>query len=157
MSQMTEPSPVAQAISDFKMALEALPSSKRMSKADAEAIYALAYNFLSQGQYESAFRYFSLLTLYRPTNIAYLMGVALTHKLLERFEESIAVYSFLAVLEPAEPAHTLAIAECQLLQRDYAEAGKNLALVIEFCREQGRNDRVMQRAEALAALTQPGA
>ena len=158
MAQTSTPStPVDQAVSDFKAALNALPSSGRLSRADADAIYALAYSFISQGQYESAFRYFSLLTLFQPTNFVYLTGLALTHKLLERYAEAISVYSLLALIDSADPAHTLGVAECQLLQRDYEEATKNLELVIRFCREQGRSDRVLSRAEGLLALTQKGA
>jgi type III secretion system low calcium response chaperone LcrH/SycD len=148
---------VSQAIGELKTALEALPSSRKMSRADADAIYALAYNFVAQGHYESAFRYFSVLVLYNPTNAVYLNGLALTHKLLERFDEAITVYSMLAVFDPGNPAHTLAVAECQLLKRDYEEGRRSLDMVVRFCRERGGNDRVLARAEALAAILKPGA
>src|SRR5262245_28367915 len=101
----TQQRKTAQAVADLKTALEALPSSQRISQVDAEAIYAMAYNSISQGNYESAFRYFSLLTFYKPTHPVYLTGLALTHKLLGRLDAAIGVYTFLALLEVDEPAH----------------------------------------------------
>jgi type III secretion system low calcium response chaperone LcrH/SycD len=148
---------IMDAVHDFKVALEALPSSKKLSRPDADAIYALAYNFVSQGHYESAFRYFSLLTLYHPTNIIYLSGLALTYKLMGRLGEAIGVYSWLAVFDPEDPAHTLAIAECQLLARDYEQGQETLDMVIRACDEKGGHERVRLRALALRGLVKPGA
>jgi type III secretion system low calcium response chaperone LcrH/SycD len=137
---------------DLKEALEALPSSSRLSNADTEAIYALAHSSVAQGRYETAYRYFSLLTLYKPTNLAYLTGLARTYRLMERYDEALNVYSFLATIDPQEPEHTLAIAECLMLQRDLAEAQRTVELVIRYCKENQAPDEVRTRAEAFSGL-----
>src|SRR5438067_159398 len=102
---------MSQAVTELKTALDALPSNGKMSRVDAEAIYALAYSLVQHGQCESAFRYFSLLVLYNPTNAVYLNGLALAHKLLERYDAAITVYSMLGSFDPGNPDHTLAVAE----------------------------------------------
>jgi type III secretion system low calcium response chaperone LcrH/SycD len=150
---MAQSNPLPSAsVLDLKAALEQLPSSARLSNADTEAIYALAHSSVAQGRYETAYRYFSLLALYRPTNVTYLTGLARTYRLMERYEEALNVYSFLATIDPGEPEHTLAIAECLLLQRDLAEAQRTVEMVIRYCKENQVPEKVRSRAEAVSAL-----
>lgn len=136
----------------FLADLEALPSSSRLDHADTEAIYALAYQFVAQGHFDTAYRYFSLLTLFRPTDVKYLAGLALSHKMLQRYEAAVGVYSFMAVIEPAEPLHQLSIAECLLLQGQTQEAQDTLALVTRFCQENSGHENAAERAKAIAML-----
>lgn len=157
MANATETGTVASAVQDFKAAVEALPLNKRISRGDANAIYALAYGSIQQGRYESAFRYFSLLTMFNPTNTTYLTGLGLSYKLMGKLDEAIGVYSWLAVIDREDPAHTLAIAECQLLKRDYKSAREALDLVIDYCRDQGGYGRILTRAEAFHSLIGQGA
>ena len=56
MSNTTPNSSAVQSILDLKEALEALPSSSRLSSADADAIYGLAYQLVGQNRYETAYR-----------------------------------------------------------------------------------------------------
>ncbi len=142
----------ADIIPDFLAELEALPSSSRLERADTEAIYALAYQQVVQGHFDTAYRYFSLLTLYRPTEVKYLAGLALSHKMLERYEAAAGVYSFMALLEPAEPQHQLSISECLLRQGDTKDAQDTLALVTRFCRENAGHEQTAERAKAIASL-----
>ncbi len=144
-----------QSILDLKQALDALPSSSRLSQADTDAIYALAHQLVVQGRYETAYGYFSLLTLYRPTDVAYLQGLALCYRMLERYEEALNVYSFLATIDPQEVDHSIAIAECLLLQRELAEARATVELVLQFCQENPVPARSGARAQALRELLQP--
>jgi len=143
-------------VARLKEALEALPSSQRLSRTDTEAIYALAYQFVAQGRFEAAYRYFSLLTVYQPTDTAYLSGLALSAKMLQRYGEALSVYSFLAALDAREPQHTLSIVECLLLLGAYDEARSTLDLVMRFCKEEGGHDKAGERAEALAAMLRAG-
>ncbi len=136
----------------FLADLEALPSSSRLDRADTEAIYALAYQFVAQGHFDTAYRYFSLLTLYRPTDVKYLAGLALSHKMLQRYEAAVGVHSFMALIEPAEPQHQLSIAECLLLQGETNDARDTLALVMRFCQENSGHENVAERAKAIALL-----
>ena len=141
---------------DLKAALEALPSSSRLSKVDADVIYALAYNLVTQGRHEAAYHYFSLLTLYQPTNIDYLMGLAHSYRMLEQFAEALNIYSFLAVIDPEQPEHTLAIAECLLLQKEVQEARDTVAMVLRYCDQNpsqtAATHKVRDRAKVIAQL-----
>lgn len=148
------PGPVAR----LKAALQDLPSSQRLSPEDTEAIYGLAYHAVGQGHFDTAFRYFSVLTLYRPTEPAYLSGLALCYKMLKRHAEALSVYSFLAATDEAgEPQHTLSIVECLLLLGAYDEARATLELVQRFCEESGGHEKAAERARALASMLQAGA
>lgn len=142
----------ADIFSDFLAELEALPSSSRLEQADTEAIYALAYQLVAQGHFDTSYRYFSLLTLYRPTDVKYLAGLALSHKMLQRYEAAVGVYSFMALIEPAEPQHQLSIAECLLRQGETKDAQDTLALVMRFCQENSGHENVAERAKAIALL-----
>ena len=147
----------SEAIQGFRAELEALPSSARLSLSDTEVIYAQAYQYVAQGQFDMALRYFSLLTLYRPTCIAYLAGLALSYKMLRRYAEALSVYSFMAAIDAEEPQHTLAIAECLLLAGAYDEARRTLDMVVRFCQEQPGHAKAGERAQAMTALLSSGA
>lgn len=137
---------------DFLADLEALPSSSRLDWADTEAIYTLAYQLVAQGHFDTSYRYFSLLTLFRPTEVKYLAGLALSYKMLQRYDAAVGVYSFMAVIEPAEPLHHLSIAECLLLGGDTEQARDTLALVMRFCQENNGHEKAAERAKAIALL-----
>jgi type III secretion system low calcium response chaperone LcrH/SycD len=146
--------PVASII-DLKAGLEALPSNSRLSDADTEVVYSLAYQMVAQARYETAFRYFSLLALYRPTTVKYLQGLALCYRMLERYDEALNVYSYLAVIDPTGAQHSLDIAECLMLKRDFEEAKQTVEMVIRYCKENKAPDKVRDRAEALSTLMKP--
>lgn len=156
MAQTSELESIAGEVIDLKAALEALPSSSRLSKVDANVIYALAYNLVVQGRYEAAYRYFSLLTLYQPTNVDYLAGLARSYRMLELFPQALNIYSFLAVIDPEQPEHTLAIAECLLLQKEVQEARDTVAMVLRYCEQNpaksSHTAKVQSRAQAISQL-----
>lgn len=152
MSPPIHDASAVQPILDLKDALEALPSSSRLSNADTDAIYALAYQFVAHGRYESAYGYFSLLTLYKPTNVTYLQGLALCYRMLERYDEALNVYSFLATIDPDNLDHHMAIIECLLLKRDYEEAQQTVTSLLQYCKENAITGKVGDRAEALLGL-----
>lgn len=157
MTQNQATAAPSEVVAQFKAELEALPSKARLSDTDVQVIYAQAYQYVAQGHFDMAFRYFSLLTLYRPTHIAYLAGLALSYKMLKRYAEALGVYSFMAAIDAGEPQHTLAIAECLLLAGAYDEARQTLDMVVRFCQEQPGHDKAGERARAMAALLSPGA
>ena len=156
MSQTSELDVITGEMFDLKAALEALPSSSRLSKVDADVVYALAHNLVMQGRYEAAYRYFSLLTLYQPTNIDYLTGLAHSYRMRELFAEALNIYSFLAVIDPDQPEHTLAIAECLLLQKEVQEARDTVAMVLRYCEQNisqtEASSKVHDRAKAISQL-----
>lgn len=119
---------------DLKAALDALPSSARLSNESARTLYALAYHQAAQGHLSTALRYFSLLVLYRPTHPEYLHGLAHTYRMMECYDEALHIYSFLASMYPEECAYTLGIAECLLSQGALEEAKRTVDLVSNYCK-----------------------
>ena len=61
----------------------------------------------------------------------------------------------IAALEPLQPQHTLALAECQMLQGDGDGARASLRLVIGFCAEHKEFEVVGMRAQAISDLMGP--
>ncbi len=155
MSNPIHDSSNVQSVLDLKDALESLPSTSRLSNSDTEAIYALAHQLVVQGRYETAYRYFSLLTLYKPTHTAYLQGLALCYRMLERYDEALNVYSFLATVDTDNLDHSIAIVECLLLKREFDEAKHNVELVLQYCKENAAADtKAAERAQVLKDLLQ---
>jgi tetratricopeptide (TPR) repeat protein len=153
MSNAIHDASAVQSILDLKNALEALPSHSRLSNADTDAIYALAHQLVVQGRYETAYRYFSLLTLYKPTDVAYLKGLAVCYRMLERYDEALNVHSFLVTIDPENLEHSMAIVECLLLKREFDEAKQNVELVLQYCKENAAsNSKAAERAQALIEL-----
>ena len=154
MSNITQVKSILDSISEFKSALESLPSRSRISDTEAEAIYTLGYQSLVQGRVQGAFDYFALLSLYRPTNAKYLKGLARACRLLEDYDQAIRLYSFLVMLDPGDMQHNLDIAECLLMLRNSEEARDMVRLVIQACKESSSADnaKVGSRAQALGGL-----
>ncbi|MEO5672263.1 MAG: tetratricopeptide repeat protein [Ramlibacter sp.] len=154
MSNITKAKSILDSFGEFKTALESLPSRSRLSDGDAEAIYTLGYQSLVQGQLQGAFDYFALLSLYRPTEVKYLKGLARTCRLLEDYEQAIRLYSFLVMIDPSDMQHNLDIAECLLMLRSAEEARDLVRLVIQACKESSApgNAKVGSRAQALGGL-----
>ncbi len=143
---------LAALLGDFKRELESLPSARRLTDADAEGFYALAYREFSRARYEEALRLFQLLLVYRPTNTVYLLGTALCLQRLRRYGAAVAVFAALRFLDPRQPSHTLAVAECQLLCHDHPGARETLARVIDYCVAHQGNEPVRARAQAMLEL-----
>ena len=146
------PAPADSLIGRLRQSLDALPSSTRLSRTDTEAIYAMAYNLVTQGQIEQASGYLSLLTLYAPTNTKYLSGLALTYKLLKAYDAALSVYTFAAALEPHQPQITVAIAEVQMLQGDFGGSRESLTLVVNYCADHQEAAGIGKRARAMLDL-----
>jgi type III secretion system low calcium response chaperone LcrH/SycD len=146
------PDAAIDAVLKLKQELESLPHTQRLTDADAEAVYALAYREYTQARYEEALRYFQVLLVYRPTHKVYLLGAALCLQRVRRYDLAIAAYGALSLLDPQQPSHTLALAECQLLCHEHAQARETLALVIDFCHDNPGHDPVRARAEAMLEL-----
>ena len=135
--------------------LEALESSRRYSGEELETVYALAHNLYSSGRFEEALRYFAFLTLYRPTDPKYLVGLAAAQQMARRFEAAIQTYSFLTLLDPTDPQPTLRIGECLMLLGQTAEARDCFAMVVALANASGQHPAAKSRAEGLLAALDP--
>ena len=137
--------------------LEKLPSSKRFSSEELEAVYALARGMYVSGKFEEAIRYFGFLTLYRPTEPKYLLGLAASQQMARQFEVAIQTYSFLTLLDPTDPEPTLHIGECLVFLGEVAQARDSFTMVVAMANVSGgRHEALTARAEGLLQVLEPG-
>ena len=145
----------ARIFTKFVSDLEGLDSSKRFSKDELEAVYALAHNLFSSGKVEEALKYFAVLTLYSPTDPKYLLGLAASQQMSRQYEAAIQTYSFLTLLDPSDPGPTLRIGECLMMLGQTADASDSFRMVIAMGNASGQHGALKSRAEGLlAALDQ---
>jgi type III secretion system low calcium response chaperone LcrH/SycD len=136
----------------LKEELEALSSSRRFTAEELETMYGLAYQAYTQGKHHDGLCIFQFVVIYAPTNFKYLRALGAASKQCEDYDKAFAVFSYLAMLEPHNPAHTLMVAEIQLLLGQTAEAEASLRAVAAYCHEVGGSDKEMKRAEAILHL-----
>lgn len=144
-----------EAVARLRSDLAALPSCSRLTDADANAIYALAYRDFGLARHDRALERFQLLLVYRPASTVYMLGCALCLQRLRRYELAAAAFGALRYLEPGVPGHTLALAECQLLSQERDEARQTLADTIAYCDAHPGHDAVRARAQAMLDLMRP--
>lgn len=130
----------------------AMPVARPLSDAQAEAVYAQAYHQFAQNNFEDALGFFRVLVAFRPADKTFLLGAALCLQKLGQWDAAIAGYTFLGLIDPHEPAHQLARAECQLLARKRDDAEKTLQLVLEECGALEAHAKVRARAQAMLEL-----
>ena len=133
--------------------LDALPSSKRLTAEQLEVIYSLAYAHVVQQQYAQALPLFTFLCQYGPTRKHYLSGLALSLRMLSRFDEAINMYSLVLVMFPDSLDAALHIAESQIGQGDLVQARMSLSQLIEATHD---NPELQVRARALIDLLSRG-
>ncbi len=146
------PDRVVSVFTRIRHALALLPGSRRMSDGDARSLYALAYNEYAQGRYAKAYGCFQLLTVCRPDDTVYLLGLALCLQRLGRYTEAGLAFEALCTLEPGVPGHLLALAECQLLNHEQEPARQTLAATIGYCNTHPGHAQVHARAQAMLEL-----
>ena len=134
--------------------LNGLPSSKRLTAEQLEVIYSLAYAHTVQQQYAQALPLFTFLCQYGPTRKHYLTGLALSLRMLSRFDEAINMYSLVLVLFPDSLDAALHIAECQIGQGDIEQARLSLDQLVAATDD---NLDLQNRARALLDLLSRGA
>ena len=156
MSMNPELSTIVNSVNRLCTELESLPSSKRLSDQEIDILYSMARNLLEQGHHEEARRYFVFLVFFRPTEARILVGLGVANQLLGRYEDAICNYALAAHAEPQQPAHSLSIAECEILQKNFAAAREMLDIVIRYCKEKGGFDKILARADGLISLIPAG-
>ena len=146
----------ARLFTKFVADLEGLDSSKRFSKDELEAVYALAHNLFSNGKFEESLKYFAFLTLYSPTDPKYLLGLAASQQMARQFEAAIQTYSFLTLLDPTDPSPTLRIGECLMMLGQTVEARDCFTMVVALANASGQHSQLKARAEGLNEVLNKG-
>lgn len=133
--------------------MKALASSQRFSPQVLDYVADMAYGLLRQGRHEDAYRYYSFLNFYQPTETRYLAGLGIAARELGRPAEARLLFDMAAFIDPEEPAHTLLSAECMLQEGLLDEARSTLSLTARFCDDNKEHAAVATRAKALLELT----
>ncbi len=139
----------------LKRRLEALVPTAELTDDDAARIYALAYQEFNLTLYAQALERFQVLLVYRPLDTVYMLGAALCLQRLRRYGLAAAAFGALRFLEPANPGHRLAMAECQLLGHERDPARETLNEVIDYCATHPGHEAVSARAQAMLDLMRP--
>jgi type III secretion system low calcium response chaperone LcrH/SycD len=132
--------------------LAALPSNGRIPQDAFETVYAMAFNLLTQGQIEQAQRYFALLFVYAPTDVRFVLGLAIAHHSAGRVDDALSMYSLAGTLEPKNPQHLFAMAECFLERQEFEAARSLLITLTRHCAKYPEHEALGGRAQALLDL-----
>lgn len=130
--------------------LEALPSSKRLTKEQLEVMYGLAYTQISQERYDQALPLFAFLSQYGPTRKHYLVGLGVCLQMVGREEDAINIYSVVLTLYPNSLTTALRVAECHIALKQFDQARRTLQLLAVD--DAGTYADVATRAKALLQL-----
>jgi len=148
--------PLGELSSLLKARLGALEANTRITPGEAEALYDLGYQRAVQGSHQEALGYFTILVGFKPSEIKYLKALAYVQQALKQFDEALAIYRMLDILDPLNPRYTLSMAECYLQQRRTGSASALLEDVIEFCEVRDAQDPLLERARMLYQRAQTG-
>jgi len=91
-----------------------------------ETLYTLAYNAYEVGHGEKALDAFRELIVLAPFETRFWMGFAASAQILERYEEALRGWAYVALLEPEDKTPHLHAAECLTALGQHEEAEKAL-------------------------------
>jgi tetratricopeptide (TPR) repeat protein len=136
----------------WRARLQALATGSRLAPEHADFLYVAGQALAAQGRHVDALNCFTFLVASCPADARYLASFADTHLAMAHFEEALVAYRALDVLDPFQPAHTLAIAQCLLSLQRHEDAAYLLDVVVTFCAEDAQRSPVQQRAIGLRDL-----
>jgi type III secretion system low calcium response chaperone LcrH/SycD len=114
-----------------------------------DAVYSQAYHLYEQGKNEQAARLFQFLCLYNHWEKSYWMGLAASRQALKQYPQAIEAYSYLTVLDPANPQAPLHGAYCYLAMDDLEGAEKSLSAVMHLANQEKKYAILREQAELL--------
>jgi tetratricopeptide (TPR) repeat protein len=130
-------------------ALKSLKSRTRFPRETLNVISSMAWGLMQQHQFERAYLYYNLLTLYDPIDTGFLTGQALCARELGRPGEALMLLDLATYIDPEQPLHALLAAECLLELDRVEEARELLPTIARFCAENSEYQAVGERAQAL--------
>lgn len=128
-------------------------TNKLLDNSEKKALYTLGYVLYSQGKYESAIPFFTILSLHNPDEERYYAALGACQKMVRAYEKSINNYAMALLLEPNHFEHILHIAECQIAGL-YTEGAIDTLTQLLALDLTGRADasEIKQKAQALLTL-----
>jgi Flp pilus assembly protein TadD len=97
-----------------------------------------------------------VLTLYRPTDPKFLLGLASAQQMARQFEAAIQTYAFITLLDPSDPTPTLRIGECLMHMGRTDEARDSFNMVVAVASAAGgAHAEAKGRAQGLLEILGP--
>ena len=141
---------------ELRTRFAAVAQREMLGAAAAEALYALAYQQVGQGQFEQAADLLLVLTALRPLDARFWLGLGVCAQQGKRYTEAIGHYGTAALLDP-DPAIGLKMVECELLAGLGEQARLGLDSLIDFCAAGPHLQAVGERAQAMRRMLDRGA
>lgn len=114
-----------------------------------EAMYAVAYHQLQEGQLDGAIKTFSVLSMLNPKEYKYVLGIASCFHAKGEHELAGMYYIIASGLGDADPVPFLHAAECMLAKNDVESASNALRLTIELAGKKPQYAPMRKRAEIM--------
>lgn len=106
-----------------------------ISDESIEALYAIAYELYRNGKYVDAEKCFLLMTLCKPAERKYWMGLGASYEMMHNYPKAIEAYGIAAILDPLDPMVHWHAANCFYSQGDETKALAVLKTAIEVANE----------------------
>ena len=123
---------------------------KGMTPEQQDAIYGVAHNLYTAGKYKDALSIFKFLTFFNHLSAKFWFGLAACQQMLKRYEEAIASYSYVLMLDPVDSRSYLFMADCNLALDEKYSAIAALELCVELSGD--RKEAAADKKKAIGLL-----
>lgn len=136
-------------IADFVENGKTLSDIKGISHDHLEAVYGVAHNVYSSGDYQQAQKIFQFLCYCDHLEKKYWMGLGACRQMLKLYVEAVETYSFAMLLDSSDPQPPLLAADCHIALGNKEEAISGLNAAIEWSGDNPKYQELRERAQAL--------
>ncbi|MBK8508178.1 MAG: SycD/LcrH family type III secretion system chaperone [Candidatus Competibacteraceae bacterium] len=120
-----------------------------LGRQDFEAIYSVGYSLYNQGKYADAESMFKFLCFYDHLEKKHWMGLGSSRQMCKDYEGAVQAYSFLALLDVANPYPPLHAGDCYLALGKLDEAESGFSAAIHWAGDKPEYKATRSRAEVL--------
>lgn len=120
-----------------------------LDRQDFETLYSVGYNLYNQGKYAAAENLFKFLCFYDHLEKKNWMGLGSCRQMRKDFDGAIQAYSFLALLDVANPYPPLYAGDCYLTLGKLEEAESGFFAAIHWADDKPEYKAARSRAEVL--------
>lgn len=117
-----------------------------------EAIYLAGYTQYNAGRFEDAEKIFQLLSVLNHFEKKFWKALAAARQMQHKYEQAVAVYGYLGILDLQDPWPPLQSAKCLMRLRKFAEAETALRASMYLSEEKPDKAKVFEEASSLMAL-----
>ena len=148
---------LAQITADFIKNGKTLRELKGVSRDELEAVYQVAYQLYSGGDYEKARKLFEFLCFFDHLERKYWLGMGGCRQMLKQYEPAIEAYSLAMLLDSNDPLPPFHAAECHIALGNRDAAISGLTAALEWSTEGSEHQALRERAKALRAILEESA